>query len=170
VKCEDKKRTFIGGVAMIKGKRKNLEPGKNLESILEANVGLPAWRQVVRRPRRRVAIAYYIDEPKLWAEFEWRRRLYRDARGQVKLGSVITYRRQSEKPRGGFIADGKAHSIERPGGEIVKVSYAFAQDKTISVPDDIVVAFREVWHINIDKDLTSQAYKKWKADNLPQNK
>ena len=158
---------------MIKGKRKNLEPGKNLESILEANIGLPAWRQIVRRPRRRVAIAYFWGKDgkkPVWAEFEWQQRYYRDARGQVKLGSVITYRRQSEKPRGGFIADGKAHSIERPGGEIVKVSYAFAQDKTISVPDDIVVAFREVWHINIDKDLTSQAYKKWKADNLPQNK
>jgi hypothetical protein len=158
---------------VIKGKRKNLDPEENLGRIIEANAELPAWRQVIRRPHRRVAIAYFLGKDSkipLWAEFEWQRRYYRDVRGQVQLGSVITYRRESEKPKGGFIADGKGHSIERQSGEIVKVSYAFAQDKTISVPDDIVVAFREVWHINIDKDLTSQAYKKWKADNLPQNK
>ena len=104
--------------------------------------------------------------PKLWAEFEWRRRFYRDAQGQVKIGTLITYRRQSEKPKGGFIADGKAYSIERPSGDIVQVSYQFARDK-ISVPDDIVAAFRKVWHINIDRNSTSQAYNKWKNDNLP---
>lgn len=155
---------------MIKGKRKNLSPDENLESILYANAGLPSWRQVIRRPRRRVAIAYYLDTPKVWAEFEWHRRFYRDAWGQVRLGSMITYCRQSEKPKGGFIADGRAYSIERPSGETAKVSYTFTQGKTISVPDDTVAAFREVWHINIDKDLTNQAYDKWKKNNLPQNR
>jgi len=156
---------------MIKGKRKNLNPDENLDSILDANAGLPTWRQVIRRPRRRVAIAYHWldnDGKDVWAEFEWQRRFYRDAQGQVRLGSVITYCRQSEKPKGGFIADGKAYSIVRQSGEIAKVNYAFAQGKTISVPDDIVAAFREVWHINIDRNLTSQAYNKWKNDNLPQ--
>ena len=156
---------------VIKGKRKNLSAEENLESILDANVGLPDWRQVIRRPRRRVAIAYYLETPKLWAEFEWRRRFYRDAQGQVKLGSVITYCRQSEKPKGGFISDDKAHSIERPSGDIAKVSYDFPGHETgpqVLVPDDIVTSFREVWHIDIDRHLTSQAYDKWKKDNLPQ--
>ena len=153
---------------MIKGKRKNLSPKENIENILDANAGLPAWRQVIRRPRRRVAIAYYLDEPKLWAEFEWRKRFYRDTWGKLKIGTVITYLRQSEKPKGGFIADGKDHSIERPGGETTKANYTFAQGKTISVPDDIVAAFREVWHIDIDRNSTSQAYNKWKNDNLHQ--
>jgi len=153
---------------MIKGKRKNLDPDENLASILNANAGLSAWRVKVRRPRRRVAIAYYLSTPKLWAEFEWRRRFYRDAHGQAKIGVVITYRRQSEKPKGGFIVGGKAHSIERPSGEIVKINYAFAQDKNVSVPEDIVIAFREVWDINIDRNMTSQAYDNWKKDNLPQ--
>ena len=46
-------------VVMIKGKRKNLSPEENFDSILDANAGLTAWRQVVKRPRRRVAIAYH---------------------------------------------------------------------------------------------------------------
>jgi hypothetical protein len=159
---------------MIKGKHKNLSPEENLESILDANVGLPAWRQVIRRPRQRVAIAYHwLDDNRkdVWAEFEWRRGFYRDTQGQVKIGTLITYRRQSENPKGGFIADGKAHSIQRPGGDIVKVSYEFPGHETgprVLVPDDIVTAFREVWHIDIDRHLTSQAYHKWKKDNLPQ--
>ena len=156
---------------MIKGKRKNLSPEENLDSILDANAGLPAWRVKVARPRRRVTIAYHwtSDNGKdVWAEFEWRQRYYRDSQGQFRLGSTLTYHRQSEKPKGGFIADGKAYSIERPSGEIAKVNYAFVQGKTISVPDDIVAAFREVWHINIDRNLTSQAYDKWKRENLPQ--
>ena len=156
---------------MIKGKHKNLSPEENLESILNANVGLPDWRQVIRRPRRRVAIAYYLSTPKLWAEFQWSKHFYRDAQGQMKIGTLITYRRQSEKPKGGFIVDGKAHPIQRPGGDIVKVSYDFPGHETgpqLLVPDDIVTAFREVWHIDIDRHLTSQAYDKWKRDNLPQ--
>ena len=155
---------------MIKGKRKNLDPEENLESILDANAELPDWRVKVRRPRRRVSITYHWldnDRKDVWAEFEWRRRLYRDAQGQVKFGAIITYHRQSEKPKGGFIADGKAYSIERPSSDIVQVSYQFTGDK-VSVPDDIVAAFREVWHINIDRNLTNQAYDKWKKDNLPQ--
>ena len=158
---------------MIRGKRKNLSPEENLESILDANAGLPDWRQLIKRPRRRVAIAYHwLDDNRkdVWAEFEWRRRFYRDAQGQVRLGAVITYCRQSEKPKGGFIVDGKVHSIQRPGRDIVKVSYEFTIEpgKKIIVPDDIVTAFREVWHIDIDRHLTSQAYDKWKKDNLPQ--
>ena len=156
---------------MIKGKRKNLSPDENLESILNANVGIPDWRQVIRRPRRRVAIAYYLGTPKLWAEFEWHRRFYRDNWGHMKIGNFITYHRQSEKPRGGFVADGKAHSIRRPGGDIVKVSYDFPGHDTgpkVLVPEDIVIAFRVVWHIGIDRNLTNQVYDKWKKDNLPQ--
>lgn len=158
---------------MIKGKRKNLSPEANLDSILDANAGLSAWRVKVGRPRRRVSITYHWldnDGKDVWAEFEWRRRLYRDAQGQVKFGAFLTYHRQSEKPKGGFIVDGKAHSIKRPSGEIAKVSYTFEQGKTISVPNDIVAAFREVWHINIDSNLTSQAYDKWKKENLPPQK
>ena len=47
---------------MIKGKRKNLNPEENLDSILNANAGLPAWRQVIKRPRRRVTIAYHWND------------------------------------------------------------------------------------------------------------
>ncbi|MFC1869862.1 hypothetical protein ACFLYE_01160 [Chloroflexota bacterium] len=158
---------------MIKGKRKNLAPAENLEHILEANAGLPAWRQVIRRPRRRVAIAYHwLDDngKDVWAEFEWRRRFNRDTWGKLRSGTVISYRRQSEKPKGGFIVDGRAHSIERPSGEIAKVSYEFPLEpgKKIVIPDDIVAAFRAIWHIEVDRNLTSQAYDKWKKDNLPQ--
>jgi hypothetical protein len=156
-------------VDMLKGKRKKLSPEESLESILGANAGLPNWRQVIRRPRRRAAIAYHWlddDGKDVWAEFEWRRRFYRDAQGQVQIGNLVIYCRQSEKPKGGFIVDGKAYSIKRPGGDIVKVSYEFQGEK-VTVPEDIVTAFQEVWHINIDRHLISQAYDKWKRENLP---
>lgn len=156
---------------MIRGKRKKLAPNENLQSILAANAGLPDWRVKLRRPRYRVAVAYHwLDDngKDVWAEFECRQRYYRDNQGEYRLGTVVTYRRQSEKPRGGFIADGKAYSIMRPSGDFVRTSYAFEQGKTINVPDDIVVAFREIWHINIDRELPREAYNKWKRENLPQ--
>jgi hypothetical protein len=161
-----------GRLAMIKGKRKNLSPEENLESILDANVGLPNWRVKTRRPRRRVAIAYRGRDERgrdLWAEFEWRRGVFTDAHGQVKLGVIVTYNRSREKPKCGFIADGRDYSIRRPNKDIVRVSYQFPEKK-INVPDDIVTAFRKVWYINIPVDFIAQAYDKWKKENDPQQR
>jgi hypothetical protein len=157
---------------MIKGKRKNLNPEENLESILDANAGLSDWRVKTKRPRRRVAIAYHWQDKKgkhLWAEFTWRRGVFTDAHGQVKLGVIVTYNRSREKPKGGFIADGKAYSIKRPNRDIVRSSYQFPGER-VSVPDDIIIAFKKVWFINIPGDYISQAYDKWKKANLPQQR
>jgi hypothetical protein len=152
---------------VIKGKRKNLSPEENLQSILNANVGLPSWRQVIRRPRRRVAIAYYwLDDKRqdVWAEFQLSTRLYKDSQGQFRFGAFATYRRQREKPKGGFIADGRLQLVQRPSGEFVRVRYMFPR-KPIRVPEDVVIAFRGVWNIEVNGDLINQAYQKWKEKN-----
>ena len=117
---------------MIRGKRKNLDPEENLDSILGANAGLRSWRHKEHRAKGRVAVAFSSKNAdgaiNLWIEVELYQRMrihsaggqrlvhgHLESYGRFEIIKSLVWRQLDKKPRSGFIADGTLQRIRPPG-------------------------------------------------------